>query len=82
MKILEQCVPDTKSDQCKGLEMEKRIWTKHQESCMARGKGVRVKAIQVDGGDISGARSRGEGGVEFRLYSKFNGKPLKGFVEG
>lgn len=22
------------------------------------------------------------GGVEFSLYSKFNGKPLKGFVEG
>lgn len=48
---------------------------------MARGKGVEAKAIQVDGGDISGARSRGEGGVEFSLYSKFNGKPLKGFVE-
>ena len=40
----------------------KGIWTKHQESCMARGEGVRARAIQVNGGDISGARSRGEGG--------------------
>ena len=47
---------------------------------MARGEGVRARAIQVDGGDKSGARSRGEGEVEFSLYSKFNGKPLKGFV--
>ena len=29
---------------------------------MARGEGVRARVIQVDGGDTSGARSRGEGG--------------------
>lgn len=45
---------------------------------MTTEKWVKAKAIEVEVGDIRGARSWG---LEFRPYSKFSGKPLKGFVE-
>lgn len=82
MKIWEQCVPDTNSDQHKGLEMEKEFGPNAKKAAWLRGRGVRARVIQIDGGDISGADPGVKEEVEFSLYSKCNGKPLKGFVDG